>query len=51
MLRQYFPKRTDPSVHRRLRVNHVAAELNARPRKTLGWRPPQHSLNQLLDAS
>jgi transposase, IS30 family len=35
----------------RLRLDQVAAELNARPRKTLGRRTPQHTLNQLLDPS
>ncbi len=49
LLRQYFPKGTDLSVHGRLRLDQVAAELNARPRKTLGWRTPQHTLDQLLD--
>ncbi len=40
LLRQYFPKGTDLRVHDPERLVEVAAELNARPRKTLGWDTP-----------
>ena len=40
LLRQYFPKGTDLRVHDRGRLADVAAELNDRPRKTLGWNTP-----------
>jgi len=40
LLRQYFPKGSDLRVHDAVRLEEVAAELNDRPRKTLGWRPP-----------
>ena len=38
LLRQYFPKKTDLAAHTKEQLDEVAAELNARPRKTLGWR-------------
>lgn len=38
LLRQYFPKGTDLSVHGPGILDNVAAELNARPRKRLKWR-------------
>ncbi len=40
LLRQYFPKGTDLRVHDAARLAEVAAELNDRPRKTLGWNTP-----------
>ena len=48
LLRQYFPKGSDLSIHTAEHLAAVAAELNARPRKTLHWRTPAHTLNQLL---
>jgi len=40
LLRQYFPKSTDLRLHDAQRLAAVAAELNTRPRKTLGWDTP-----------
>jgi IS30 family transposase len=48
LLRQYFPKGTDLSVHDPARLVFVADELNNRPRKTLGWRTPAEALHELL---
>ncbi|WP_455769113.1 IS30 family transposase [Micromonospora chersina] len=48
MLRQYFPKGTDLSRHDREHLDAVAAELNGRPRKTLGWDTPTERLAMLL---
>lgn len=48
LLRQYFPKHTDLSVHSQAQLNAVARELNGRPRQTLGWRPPSRALAEAV---
>jgi IS30 family transposase len=48
LLRQYFPKGTDLSVHSVEEITAVAAALNARPRKTLRWKTPAEALDEWL---
>jgi IS30 family transposase len=48
LLRQYFPRGTDLSARDRDELDRVAAQLNSRPRKTLGWKTPAQALDQAL---
>jgi transposase, IS30 family len=48
LLREYLPKSTDLSRYSRADLDHIAAELNDRPRKRLGYRTPTEVLAQLL---
>ena len=48
LLRQYFPKGSDLSVHGPGILDNVAAELNNRPRKRHGWATPAERLDELL---
>jgi len=48
LLRQYFPKGTDLSVHGEGILDHVAAELNNRPRKRHAFQTPAEMLDKLL---
>ena len=48
LLRQYFPKGTDLGVHTAADLEFVAAQLNSRPRKTLGFDTPAERMAQLL---
>lgn len=48
LLRQYFPRGTDFAAHDQTHLDAVAAELNGRPRQTLGWMTPSEALDELL---
>jgi IS30 family transposase len=48
LLRQYLPKGTDLSVHTAEDLAQIAASLNNRPRKTLGFMKPSEKLAELL---
>jgi IS30 family transposase len=51
LLRQYFPKGIDLARHCPEDLAAVAAALNGRPRKTLGWRTPAEVLDEHLAAA
>ena len=48
LLRQYFPKGTDLSLHSQEELDRIAAELNGRPRETLNWRKPVEEVRDLI---
>ena len=50
LLRQYFPKGTDLGLHDVDDLAAVAAALNSRPRKTLGWKTPAEALDAVLQS-
>jgi len=48
LLRQYLPKGSELAGHSQLALDHIAAELNDRPRQTLGWLTPAEKITELL---
>ena len=51
LLRQYFPKGTDLSLHSQAELDRVAMKLNNRPRETLGWKKPIEVYTETLEAA
>ena len=51
LLRQYFPKGTDLSRWNDEEIEAVAATLNSRPRKTLGWKTPAEAFDDYLQSA
>jgi IS30 family transposase len=48
LLRQYLPKRSDLAASSQVELDQIAAELNGRPRQTLGWATPAEKMAELL---
>ncbi|MEO3863743.1 IS30 family transposase [Acrocarpospora sp. B8E8] len=51
LIREYLPKGIDLSCYSQSELNEIAASLNERPRRTLGFRTPAEELNNLLAAA
>jgi len=48
LLRQYFPSKSDLSLHNAAHLNAVARELNDRPRQTLNWMKPSEVFSRTV---
>jgi transposase, IS30 family len=48
LLRQYLPKGSDLAARSQVELDQIAAELNGRPRQTLGWATPAEKMDELL---
>jgi transposase, IS30 family len=49
LLRQYLPKGSDLAARSQIELDEIAAQLNGRPRKTLGWMKPAEKMAELLN--
>lgn len=48
LLRQYFPKGSELAMYTQSQLTAIAAKLNARPRKILGFKTPAQVFNEAL---
>ena len=48
LLRQYYPKGTDFTAVSQDELDAVTAELNGRPRQTLGWMSPSEKFAEAV---
>jgi IS30 family transposase len=48
LLRQYLPRNTPLAERRQADLDNIAAELNGRPRQTLGWKTPSQALDRAM---
>jgi IS30 family transposase len=48
LLRQYLPKSSDLATRSQVELDQIAAQLNGRPRQTLGWLTPAEKMSELL---
>jgi len=48
LLRQYYPKGTRLAMYTQRQLDDIASKLNARPRKTLGFKTPAQVLEEAL---
>lgn len=51
LIRQYFPQKTDLSLHSQERLSEVATQLNERPRKKLKFKTPLHMIERSVAIS
>ena len=48
LLRQYLPRTSALGHHSQAELDNIAAELNERPRQTLGWKTPSQALDHAM---